>query len=112
MLNGVTPFLQIFFAVSGAGGGTVMVMVLTQLMGLYAISSIVLIRKQLPVKYRYACPAVSRLAEILFCCIFTLYGRTLYNPSGCTPNSSPALSLNLLILDQGDRGKRRSTGLE
>jgi len=44
--------LQILFAVSRSGGGTVMVLVLTQLMGLYAISSIVLIRKQLPMKYR------------------------------------------------------------
>ena len=45
--------LQFFFAVSGAGNTTSLVMVLTELTGLYAISSVLLIRKQLPLKYRY-----------------------------------------------------------
>lgn len=57
---------QIFFAVSGAGTGTSTVLILTELMGLYAISSIVLIRKQLPAKYRHAAnPKKAQLAAII-----------------------------------------------
>lgn len=48
----IHPSLQIFFAVSKGGTGTIMILGLTELMGLYAVSSIVLIRKQLPQKYR------------------------------------------------------------
>lgn len=44
--------VQVFFAVSGAGNATTLVLILTELTGLYAISSMLLIRKQLPVKYR------------------------------------------------------------
>ncbi|KAL3150850.1 hypothetical protein ABBQ32_000603 [Trebouxia sp. C0010 RCD-2024] len=43
---------KFFFTVSGAGNTTSLVMVLTELTGLYAISSVLLIRKQLPLKYR------------------------------------------------------------
>ena len=50
----LSTFAQLFFAVSGAGSGTVIVLIMTELMGLYAISSVVLIRKQLPLRYRYA----------------------------------------------------------
>lgn len=46
--------LQIFFAVSRNGVSNLLVLLLTELMGLYAISSVVLIRKQLPQKYRSA----------------------------------------------------------
>ena len=45
-------FVQFFFAISGAGNSTSLVLVLTELTGLYAISSVLLIRKQLPLKYR------------------------------------------------------------
>lgn len=45
---------KFFFAVSGAGNTTSLVMILTELTGLYAISSVLLIRKQLPLKYRGA----------------------------------------------------------
>ena len=44
--------VQFFFAISGAGNSTSLVLVLTELTGLYAISSVLLIRKQLPLKYR------------------------------------------------------------
>lgn len=43
---------QLFFAVSGAGNIAILVMLLTELTGLYAISSLLLIRRQLPLKYR------------------------------------------------------------
>jgi golgi pH regulator len=43
---------QVFFAVSGGGNTTMLVLILTELLGLYTISSILLIRKQLPMKYR------------------------------------------------------------
>ena len=52
-MNHLCHCLQFFFAVSGAGNTTSLVMVLTELTGLYAISSVLLIRKQLPLKYRY-----------------------------------------------------------
>ena len=53
--------LQLFSAVTGAGSGTTLIVVMTELTGLYAISSIMLIRKQLPQRYRQACciPEVS-----------------------------------------------------
>ncbi len=44
--------LQVFTAVSGAGNGSGLLLILTELTGLYAISTILLIRKQLPLKYR------------------------------------------------------------
>lgn len=44
--------VQIFFAVSGEGNMTTLVLTLSELMGFYAISTILLIRKQLPPKYR------------------------------------------------------------
>jgi hypothetical protein len=43
---------KLFFAVSSVGMGTSLVLLMTELMGLYAISSILLIRKQLPLQYR------------------------------------------------------------
>ncbi|KAK9815635.1 hypothetical protein WJX72_007232 [[Myrmecia] bisecta] len=44
---------KFFFAISsGAGNGTMLILILTELMGFYAISSVLLIRKQLPLKYR------------------------------------------------------------
>ena len=62
----ISIFLQIFFAVCGADGGTVMVLVLTQLMGLYAISSVVLNRKQLPMKYMYiSAPPINAMTVLL-----------------------------------------------
>ncbi len=50
----IVCYVQFFFAVSGAGNTTSLVMILTELTGLYAISSVLLIRKQLPLKYRQA----------------------------------------------------------
>ena len=47
---------QLFSAVTGAGSGTTLVVVMTELTGLYAISSIMLIRKQLPSRYRQVLP--------------------------------------------------------
>lgn len=44
---------QVFTAVSGTGNGSGLLLILTELTGLYAISTILLIRKQLPLKYRY-----------------------------------------------------------
>ena len=41
-----------FSAISGSGNTTTLVLLVTELMGLYAISSLLLIRKQLPIKYR------------------------------------------------------------
>ena len=49
--------MQLFSAVTGAGSGTTLVVVMTELTGLYAISSIMLIRKQLPLKYRQVLPS-------------------------------------------------------
>eukprot|EP00884_Botryococcus_braunii_P006472 jgi/Botrbrau1/15826/Bobra.40_1s0012.1 len=43
---------KIFFAVSGEGNMGTLVLTLSELMGFYAISTILLIRKQLPLKYR------------------------------------------------------------
>ena len=43
---------QLFFAVSGAGNSTTLVLILTELTGFYALSTVLLIRKQLPPKYR------------------------------------------------------------
>ena len=43
--------LQAFAAVSGSGSAS-LVLLLTELTGLYAISTVLLIRKQLPLKYR------------------------------------------------------------
>ena len=54
MVENLCTVAQLFFAVSGAGSGTVIVLIMTELMGLYAISSVVLIRKQLPLRYRYS----------------------------------------------------------
>ena len=47
------PFMQAFAAVSGSGSAS-LVLLLTELTGLYAISTVLLIRKQLPLKYRCA----------------------------------------------------------
>ena len=44
---------QLFFAVSGAGNSTTLVLILTELTGFYALSTVLLIRKQLPPKYRH-----------------------------------------------------------
>lgn len=44
--------LQVFFAVSGSGNGMSLVLILTELTGMYAISSVLLIRRQLPQQYR------------------------------------------------------------
>lgn len=66
--------VQFFFAVSGAGNTTSLVMVLTELTGLYAISSVLLIRKQLPLKYR----SVKTPASILI--VFT-YSEKLHKHS-------------------------------
>lgn len=41
-----------FSAIAGGGNATTLVLLLTELMGLYAISSLLLIRKQLPLRYR------------------------------------------------------------
>jgi golgi pH regulator len=41
-----------FSAIAGGGNSTTLVLLLTELMGLYAISSLLLIRKQLPLRYR------------------------------------------------------------
>mmetsp|Transcript_21307 Transcript_21307/g.64114 ORF Transcript_21307/g.64114 Transcript_21307/m.64114 type:complete len:476 (-) Transcript_21307:3142-4569(-) len=41
-----------FSAIAGGGNVTTLVLLMTELMGLYAISSLLLIRKQLPVRYR------------------------------------------------------------
>jgi hypothetical protein len=46
--------LQVFSAVAGGGSGAGLLLLLTELTGLYAISTILLIRKQLPPKYRRA----------------------------------------------------------
>ena len=43
---------QFFFAVAGGGNGRSLVLVLTELTGMYCISSVLLIRKQLPIQYR------------------------------------------------------------
>ena len=43
--------VQAFAAVSGSGSAS-LVLLLTELTGLYAISTVLLIRKQLPLKYR------------------------------------------------------------
>ena len=43
---------QVFSAISAVGNTTTLVLLVTELMGLYAISSLLLIRKQLPIKYR------------------------------------------------------------
>ena len=45
--------MQAFAAVSGSGSAS-LVLLLTELTGLYAISTVLLIRKQLPLKYRCA----------------------------------------------------------
>ena len=45
---------QLFFAVSGAGSSTTLVLILTELTGFYALSTVLLLRKQLPPKYRRA----------------------------------------------------------
>ena len=45
------PLMQAFAAVSGSGSAS-LVLLLTELTGLYAISTVLLIRKQLPLKYR------------------------------------------------------------
>lgn len=50
---------RVFSALSGAGNMAMMVLVLTELTGMYAISSLLLIQQKLPVKYR------SNLAEVL-----------------------------------------------
>ena len=50
---------QVFSAISGSGNTTTLVLLVTELMGLYAISSLLLIRKQLPLKYR--CDSGTRL---------------------------------------------------
>ena len=50
--SSVCVCVQFFFAISGAGNSTSLFLVLTELTGLYAISSVLLIRKQLPLKYR------------------------------------------------------------
>ena len=71
-------FLQIFFAVSGAGSGTVMVLLLTELMGLYTVSSVVLIRRQLPQKYRQ--------------------GLCLYSTSSASPARQGSIDLLCFIL--------------
>ncbi len=44
--------MQVFSAISAVGNTTTLVLLVTELMGLYAISSLLLIRKQLPIKYR------------------------------------------------------------
>ena len=44
--------VQFFFAVAGGGNGRSLVLVLTELTGMYCISSVLLIRKQLPILYR------------------------------------------------------------
>ena len=41
-----------FSAISAVGNTTTLVLLVTELMGLYAIFSLLLIRKQLPIKYR------------------------------------------------------------
>ena len=41
-----------FSAIAGGSNSTTLVLLLTELMGLYAISSLLLIRKQLPLRYR------------------------------------------------------------
>lgn len=46
------PPAQLFFAVSGAGNSTTLVLILTELTGFYALSTVLLLRKQLPPKYR------------------------------------------------------------
>ncbi len=51
---------QLFFAVSGAGSSTTLVLILTELTGFYALSTVLLLRKQLPPKYRRACAAARR----------------------------------------------------
>ncbi|KAK9807389.1 hypothetical protein WJX73_010862 [Symbiochloris irregularis] len=45
---------KVFFAVSGSGNGMSLVLILTELTGMYAISSVLLIRRQLPQQYRSA----------------------------------------------------------
>ena len=51
---------QLFFAVSGAGNSTTLVLILTELTGFYALSTVLLIRKQLPPKYRRGLPPCTR----------------------------------------------------
>eukprot|EP01026_Neomeris_dumetosa_P027511 TRINITY_DN22368_c0_g1_i2.p5 TRINITY_DN22368_c0_g1~~TRINITY_DN22368_c0_g1_i2.p5 ORF type:complete len:105 (-),score=1.09 TRINITY_DN22368_c0_g1_i2:370-684(-) len=43
---------RMFFAVSGFGNATMLVILLTELMGFYVVSSVLLIRQQLPVEHR------------------------------------------------------------
>ncbi|KAK9831247.1 hypothetical protein WJX74_009318 [Apatococcus lobatus] len=43
---------KLFSAVSGANNGAALLLILTELTGLYAISSVLLLRKQLPAQYR------------------------------------------------------------
>ncbi|GMH35755.1 hypothetical protein BSKO_03623 [Bryopsis sp. KO-2023] len=59
-LRGFLKNMRRFFsALSGAGNISILVLLLTELTGMYAISSLLLIRQKLPVKYR------SNLAEVL-----------------------------------------------
>ena len=56
--------MQAFAAVSGSGSAS-LVLLLTELTGLYAISTVLLIRKQLPLKYR--CAHLSALSQRARC---------------------------------------------
>ena len=53
-----TVCAQFFFAVAGGGNGRSLVLVLTELTGMYCISSVLLIRKQLPLQYRCGCAKI------------------------------------------------------
>jgi Abscisic acid G-protein coupled receptor len=53
-----------FSAIAGGSNSTTLVLLLTELMGLYAISSLLLIRKQLPLRYRCLTVAVHDLKSI------------------------------------------------
>ena len=72
-----------FAAVSGSGSGAGMLLVLTELTGLYAISTILLIRKQLPPKYRCGHMRQSNL-PVYPCMAFA-----------CSPPTSPTLTAPL-----------------
>ena len=77
---------QVFTAVSGAGNGSGLLLILTELTGLYAISTILLIRKQLPLKYRWTSLLAKHCAMYTACCacaICSVLHKVCMGNKGC-----------------------------